>query len=282
VLDWYVVAGIAGLTSILAARGALRRKDQRDAAAATGLEPAADLSHVSSALQRTVLWNLSDGGFERRVVHDVVARGPGDREDGVYRKSAREPTYMDVTAFDLETLRERRGEWAWLPVEPPFRIAGVVSVVICEVDRAFPHVLLKHSGPGDDLEDDDRIERLGHLAKNARDRLGLARAYAAEMPGVFPDKPMDVDLPAGWRVYSMAADYVRELLANGLRDVLAHADRGDLVIELREDVIVLYPATLAVADADGFKDLTSLALLVADGVLEASQTLSSRGLAAPA
>ena len=280
-LDWYVVAGLAGLTSILAARGAMRRKSQRDAAAATGLEPAPDLSHVSTALQRTALWNLSDGGFERRVVHDVVSRGPGDR-DGVYRKPGREASDIDVTAFDLETLRERRGEWAWLPVEPPFRIAGVVSVVICEVDRAFPHVLLKHSGPGDDLEDDDQIERFGHIAKNARDRLGLARAYAAEMPGVFPDKPVDVDLPSEWRVYTNAADYIRDLLANGLRDVLARADRGDLVIELREDIILLYPAMLAVADAEGLKDLTSLALLVADGVLEASHSLSSRGVTAPA
>ena len=279
-LDWYVVAGIAGLTSILAARGALRRKGQRDAAAATGLEPAPDLSHVSTALQRTVLWNLSDGGFERRVVHDVVSRGPGG--EGVYRSSAGAASDIDVTAFDLETLRERRGEWAWLPVEPPFRIAGVVSVVICEVDRAFPHVLLKHSGPGDDLEDDDHIERIGHIAKNARDRLGLSRAYAAEMPGAFPDKPIDVELPSGWRAYSNAADYVRELITNGLGAVLARADRGDLVIELREDIIVMYPATLVVDDAEGLKDLTSLAILVADGVLEASRSLSSRGLPAPA
>ncbi|HEV7554015.1 MAG TPA: hypothetical protein VGO00_01105 [Kofleriaceae bacterium] len=277
-LDWYVVAGIAGLTSILAARGAMRRKGQRDAAAATGLEPAPDLSHVSTALQRTALWNLSDGGFERRVVHDVVSRGPGG--EGVYRSSA--PSEIDVTAFDLETLRERRGEWAWLPVEPPFRIAGVVSVVICEVDRAFPHVLLKHSGPGDDLEDDDHIERFGHIAKNARDRLGLSRAYAAEMPGAFPDKPIDIELPAGWRAYSNAADYVRELMTNGLEAVLARADRGDLVIELREDIIVMYPAMLVVADAEGFKELTSLAILVTDGVLEASRSLSSRGLSAPA
>jgi hypothetical protein len=45
---------------------------------------------------------------------------------------------------------------------------------------------------------------------------------------------------------------------------------------------VLYPATLAVADADGLKDLTTLALAVADGVLEASHSLSSRSVPAPA
>src|SRR5204863_484516 len=81
-------------------------------------------------------WSLAEGGFEGRVVHGALSRGRHD---------------LDVTAFDLETLRERRGEWAYLPVEPPFRIAGTVSIVVCEVDRAFPHVLFKRAGRGDDL-----------------------------------------------------------------------------------------------------------------------------------
>src|SRR6202012_4338740 len=100
------------------------------------LDVARDLSHISPALQRTALWSLAEGGFERRVVHNVIARNGID---------------ISVTAFDLETLRERRGEWAWLPVDPPFRIGGVVSVVICELDRSFPHPLLKRAGRGDQL-----------------------------------------------------------------------------------------------------------------------------------
>jgi hypothetical protein len=66
-----------------------------------------------------------------------------------------------------------------LPVDPSFRIGGVVSVVACEVDREFPHVLLKRAGHGDDNADDDPIERAGSLAKAARDGLGMPRSYAA-------------------------------------------------------------------------------------------------------
>jgi hypothetical protein len=141
---WLFLGGIAAGASLLAGRGVYRRRQQRAAAEASGLEPVDDLTHVSAALQRTALWSLADGGFERRVVHGTVTRGGAD---------------VAVTAFDLETLRERRGEWAWLPVEPPFRIGGVVSVVVCELDRSLPHVLLKRAGSGDKLIDDDGIER---------------------------------------------------------------------------------------------------------------------------
>src|SRR5688572_12712884 len=159
----FVVLGLG--VAYLAGRTVLRRSSQRAAANAAGLIPVADLSHLPTTLQRSALWTLTDGGFERRVVHGVVTRGAHE---------------IDVTAFDLESLRERRGEWAYLPLDRPFRIGGVVSVVVCEVDRAFPHVLLKRDGRGDDLVDDDHIERIGHIVKNARDRLGMPRSYPAE------------------------------------------------------------------------------------------------------
>ena len=107
------------------------------------------------------MWTLSDGGFERRVVFGTVSRQHSD---------------VDVTAFDMETLRERRGEWAYLPIDRPFRIGGVVSVVVCETDRALRHVLLKREGQGDDLVQDDVFDQMSHVAKAARvGRIGLQR-----------------------------------------------------------------------------------------------------------
>lgn len=283
-VDWVVIATIGGLSSMLAARTWWQRRQQRETASATGLAAAPDLTHVSTALQRTALWTLSDGGFEQRVVSSLVERG-GTSSHGVYRDAAGHAGELLVTAFDLETLRERRGEWAWLPVEPPFRIGPVVSVCVCELDRSFPHMLFKYTGPGDELHDDDHIERLGHIAKNARDRLGVKRSYPAEMPGSFPAAPIDIALPDGWRVYATSSEYVTELVGRGMREILVSASRADLVIELIEDAIVLYPATLVVSGSEGFADFTSLAIMVADGVLGASRSLSlpsaPRGLDAP-
>jgi hypothetical protein len=240
-----------------------RRSNQQAAATASGLAPAHDLSHLSTALQKTALWGLADGGFERRVMHGVVRREGGD---------------VDVTAFDLETLRERRGEWAYLPVEPPFRIGGVVSVVVCEIDRSFPHILLKRVGRGDELKDDDFIERGGHIAKNVRDRLGLGRSYAAEMPGALPPKPVEVALPEHWRAYSHDTERVASLVAGGLQATLEKAGRRDLVIEMLESIIVVYPAARDVVGADAFADLTTTALAIVDGIR--TSTLSPRGVEA--
>jgi hypothetical protein len=262
VVDWYFFGGVAGMLLVLFGRHVYRRSHQEAAAKASGLTAVADLTHVSDALQRTALWNLAEGGFERRVVHGSLARG----ED------------VDVTAFDLETLRERRGEWAYLPIDQPFRIGGIVSVVVCEIDRKFPHVLFKRAGSGDELIDDNRIERLGHIAKTARDRLGLARSYASEMPVAIPEHAIDVALPAGWRVYTQARELVDELIAGGFRATLERADRRDLVIELLDNVVVVYPAARDVVGADAFADLTTTALIVVDGVLASSRPLTPRGV----
>ncbi|MDB4959044.1 MAG: hypothetical protein JWO36_6613 [Myxococcales bacterium] len=258
---WFFIGGLAAGAALLAGRGMFRRSNQVAAASASGLAPAYDLSHVSTALQKTALWCLADGGFERRVVHGAIAREGGD---------------IDVTAFDLETLRERRGEWAYLPVEPPFRIGGVVSVVVCEIDREFPHILLKRVGKGDELEDDNWIERGGHIAKNLRDRLGLGRSYPAEMPDALPPKPIEVMLPAHWRAYSHERGRVAELVAAGLHATLEKAGRRDLVIELIGSIVVVYPAARDVVGSDAFADLTSTALAIVDGIRVSS--LSPRGL----
>lgn len=269
-MDWWFIGGIAAGASFLIGRSAFRRKQQDHAANAAGLSPIDDLSHVSTTLQRTALWCLADGGFERRVLHGNLARDGGD---------------VDVTAFDLETLRVRRGEWAWLPVEPAFRIGDVVSVVAATVDRKFPHVLLKHAGVGDELRDASLIERGlplhpgdNRLPKLWRDMMGMKRGYEAEMPNALPPKPLEVAIPDYWRAYSEAADYVGELVTHGLGKTLEAAHRRDLVIELLDAMVVVYPANREVADADAMADLTTTALSVVDGVLACSRAVTPRGM----
>jgi hypothetical protein len=264
VVEWYFLGGLAMAFAFLATRGAVRRRSQAAASDASGLVPVGDLTHLPTVLQETALWRLADGGFERRAVHGVVSRGAED---------------VDVTGFDLETLRERRGEWAYLPVEPPFRIGGVVSVVACEVDREFPHVLLKRAGRGDDNADDDLLERAGSIAKVARDGLGVPRSYPAELPPTLAPAPLDLALPAQWRAYGDRAA-LESLLGAGLGASLERAGRRDLVVELLGPLIVVYPAARDVIGADAFADLTSTALLFVDGVLASSPRLSPRGVEA--
>lgn len=264
-MDWLFIGGVALGAALLAGRMLFRQRQTEAAANASGLVPVRDLTHIPTALQRTALWSLAEGGFESRVVHGVISKGAED---------------VDVTAFDLETLRERRGEWAFLPVEPPFRIAGTVSIVVCEIDRAFPHLVLKRAGRGDDMADDDLLERGASLAKLARDGLGMARSHAAEMPAALGDKPLDVALAPSWRAYGKDALALTELVAAGFNDALKRADRRDLVIELIDGLVVVYPAARDVDGADAFADLTTTALTVVDGVMAASPRISPRGIEA--
>ena len=262
--DWYLLGGLTAGAAYLLSRGTLRRRNQEAAADASGLVPVADLAHLPAALQRTALWALSDGGFERRVLHGALSRGPHD---------------LDVTAFDLETLRERRGEWAYLPIEPPFRIGGTVSVVVCELDRAFPHVLFKRVGRGDELQADDFLERAGSIAKLARTGLGMPSSYAAELPTTLPAAALTAALPEHWRAYGDPRA-VQSLLDAGFARALDRAGRRDLVIELLDALFVVYPAARDVIGADALADLTATALAVVDGVLACSPKLSPRGVEA--
>jgi hypothetical protein len=262
-LQWLFLGGMAAALALLAGRGIVRRRSQDAAADAAGLIPVRDLTHLPISLQQSALWTLADGGFERRVVHGVVPCGAED---------------TDVTAFDLETLRERRGEWAYLPVEPPFRIGGVVSVVACEIDRDFPHYVLKRAGLGDALIDDDLLERSGHIAKLTRDSLGLSRVYPAELPTPLGRVPLAIEIPDQWRAYGATPGPLVELLANGLADALVRAGRRDLVIELIGGLVICYPAAREAEGADAFADLTELALVVVEGVLAASPRISPRGV----
>ena len=183
-----------------------------------------------------------------------------------------------MTAFDLETLRERRGEWAYLPVDVPFRIGPVVSVVVCEMDRTFPHLLLKRVGRGDELVDDNRIERAASIAKVARDGLGMARSYPAELPTTLREASLDVKLPEGWRAYGTDRGFLAKLVAGGFATTLEQAGRRDLVIELIDALVVVYPATRDVVGADALTDLMATTLTIVDGLLGVAPQVSPRGL----
>lgn len=262
-VHWFYVGAIAVGSAVLAARALFGRQATTAAANASGLTPVADLTHIPGALSRTALWSMAEGGFESRVVHGVISKGTED---------------VDVTAFDLETLRERRGEWAYLPVEPPFRIAGRVSIVVCEIDRTFPHTLLKRHGHGDGMHDDDILERAGSITKLARDGLGMARSHPAEMPPTLSSRPLDLELLEGWRAYGNDPVPLAELVAAGFNDTLERADRRDLVIELVDSLVIVYPAARDVVGADAFADLTSTALTIVEGVLEKSPRVTPRGV----
>jgi hypothetical protein len=249
-------------TSFLVGRSVLRRSQQRAAAVASGLAPADDLTHLPGSLQHTALWSLADGGFERRVVRGTFARASGD---------------IAVTAFDLETLRERRGEWAYLPLEPAFRIGGVVTVVACELPRELPHVLLKHVGHGDRLLDDDDLLSLTAGPKRARLALGVARSYPAELPATLPAAPVTAQLPAGWRAYTNAPELLAELLAGGLHAELSRMPRRDLVVELLGGLAVVYPAARDAPGPDLLADLITMSLTLTDAIC-ASAAVTPRGV----
>lgn len=258
-MDWLIYSVVAGGGAVLAGSHFLRSKRHASAALATELAPIADLAHLPEALQRTALWALSEGGFESRVVHGCVKREGAD---------------VAVTAFDLETLRSRRGEWAYLPVEPPFRIGDRVSVVACELDRWFPHLLLKHTGRGDKLHDDGLGEVATSLTRVAREALRVGRNYPSELPAALAPEPLAIELPEHWRAYGTQ---VAPLLRHAaFRGALAQTHRRDLVVELVDSLLIVYPAARPVAGADPLADLVTSALALVDAIRVA--VVSPRGI----
>jgi hypothetical protein len=258
-VDWLIYGILGAGGAALAGTSMLRRTRQDAFAHASDLAPIADLSHLPEALQRTALWSLADGGFERRAVHGVVKRAGAD---------------VAVTAFDLETLRSRRGEWAYLPVEPPFRIGDVVSVVACELDRTFPHLLLKRTGRGDKLHDDSLGEISTSVTRIAHEALRAGRHSAADLPNTLAPEPLDVELPEHWRAYGRE---IEPLLRHAeFRGALARTHRRDLVVELIESLVLVYPAARAITGADPFADLVSSSLALVDAIR--ASVVSPRGV----
>jgi hypothetical protein len=142
----------------------------------------------------------------------------------------------------------------------------------------LPHILLKHQGVGDQMNDDEILQRVGSVSKLARDGLGLSRSYPAEMPATLPAKPVTASLPQGWRAYTQAAEHLENLATNGLAAALERTKRRDLVVELIDRIVVVYPAAREVVGPDQFADLTTTALVIVDGVLAASPSVTPRGI----
>ena len=224
--DIAFLVGVGGGFAALVV-GALMKKRARDQAMeTTGLAPS-DLSHLPESLQRTALWRMAEGGFESGTLSGQVQRGAHD---------------VEVTVFELETLRERRGEWAFLPVTPPFQLDGHVRVAIFRLPRRFPHTVLKRSGPADELPERTGFERASNLAAAVRLGFGVAEGVPAEMPPGLPTAPLDLRLPEGWRAYGTDAVFAGELAREPLLGTLADEGSVDEVIELVDDMIVIYQA----------------------------------------
>lgn len=259
-MDWSLLAILGGGAAVLAwqRRNDRQHRDERELT--TGLAPASDLTHLPSGLSGTALWTLSDGGFESRVLRGTLSQGIVDTE---------------ITAFDLLTLRERRGEWAFLPVQRPFRIRGVVTVVVCELPGPMPHLLCKRDGRGDDLAPDDRLERESSLAKSARSRLGLPHHHPAELPPGLRGALAPTTVAQSWRAYVGDEVHYALLLRAGLREALAGVQLRDLVIEVVDHVLVAYPATRDALSNDGFTELCHAAVRVTAAIKSAHETSPS-------
>jgi hypothetical protein len=211
-----VGAGFAGL----AAYAWSRRRQRDEAAQATGLLPA-DLTHLPASLRESALWALSDGGFESGVLANMLEN------------------HIEVTAFELETLRERRGEWAYLGVDQPFSLDGHLRVVIFRVDRKFPHVLLKRTGDSDLMPDRTAFERAANLASGARMLLGQKAGVEAELPRTLPPTRLSTTLPVNWRAYG---DATLAALLEPIGTTLTDEGNPDQVIELIDNLVISYHA----------------------------------------
>ncbi|MFT3693242.1 MAG: hypothetical protein QM831_08875 [Kofleriaceae bacterium] len=248
-MDWLIYGVLAGGGAALAGTRWLRSSKQHAVANAAGLQPISDISHLPPTLQHTALWSIAEGGFERQVVHGIERRGAAE---------------IEVTAFELETLRSRRGAWAYLPVEPPFRLGDVISVCVCELDRRLPHTLLKRTGRGDQMHDDSLGEVATSITRLARVALMAQRSEAADLPATLSTAPMQIELPEQWRAYGHDAT----ALGAPLFTALERTHRRDLVIELIDSLLVVYPAARTIVGADPTADLVSSALALVDAVRE--------------
>jgi hypothetical protein len=218
---------VGGGFAALAAGAIMRRRARDEAAEATGLLPA-DLSHLPAVLRETVLWKMCDGGFESGVLAGELHRGTVD---------------VEVTAFELETLRERRGEWAYLPIDQPFRVDGKLRVVVFRLPRVFPHLVLKRKGDADLLPKRTPFEVLATPTAAARMLLGLGEGVESERPDGVPFDRLDAPrLPELWRAYGTDAVFLTEMLREPLVSTLAEEGSPDQVIELLGDMVVVYHA----------------------------------------
>jgi len=264
---WLLIAGGVALLAL----GALRRRSVADSRAHRfGMRPLDDLTQLPSELGRTALWSLCDGGFERSPVGGRLSLHAHD---------------VDVSVFGLESLRARRGEWAYLELEPPFRLSSPLLVVACRLPRQLPHVLIKRSGPGDDIGDRP-FEGMSSLPAAVRTNLHMGRSVPADPVPALGREPVARMTPMAtegeWRVWSAAADEARALVGSdaGWLDRLGGELLlgEELVIELLGPLVLVYPASAGELEEPRAEALLAAATAVCERLLASTPTLGPRGV----
>jgi hypothetical protein len=280
-VDWLFFTVMGGGLGVLAAAARRRAATTRRRIARLGMSPRPDLIRVPVELQHTALWALSLGGTERSVVGGRLSLAAHD---------------VDVTCFDLEDLRRKGLEWAWLDVATPFRLHTPLSVVACTLPRALPHVLVKRAGPADRIEPrahEAGGRPLGHagdgalvelvatgLAARAAQRLVEMRPFAVPPPATLGADTADVPLEPGWRAWidPAAGDDARHVLAALGHELDASARDRELVIETKGPLLVAYVASGGPLAEDALEDLVDAAATACDRVLAATPDLDPRGV----
>jgi len=280
-VDWLFFAIMGGGVGVLAAAARQRAIATRRRTARLGMSARPDLVRVPSELQRTALWAITEGGTERSVVGGALSLATHD---------------VDVTCFDLEDLRRKRFEWAWLDVAAPFRLHTPLSVVACTVPRALPHLLIKRAGPADRIEPreheqarrapgaaapGDLIDAVTTgLASRAALALADFRSSGEPPPPTLARDTLDAPLPDGWRAWAGAdpTDETRRLVT-AIGDGLEHDARDrELVVETLGPLVVVYVASGGPLGEGALEDLVDAAVGACERVLAATPDLGPRGV----
>jgi hypothetical protein len=264
--DWVFLATVAGGVALLASQA--RRRAERTARrrARLGMTARPDLTRVPVELQRTVLWALCEGGSERGVVGGRLSLAAHD---------------LDVTCFDLEDLRAKRFEWAWLDVAAPFRLHTPLTVVACTLARALPHLLIKRAGAADQIAPREHERgRSGSLGERAALAIADFRQAVDEPPPTLAREPVDVAIEGPWRAWAgpAAGDAERHLIAAIGRGLERDARDRELVIEALGPLVVVYAASGGPLGEDGLEDVVDLAAGVCERILEAAPVMGPRGV----
>jgi len=292
VADWMFLALLGGGFGLLALGARRRAAVTRRRSARLGMTARPDLSRVPAELQRTVLWSLCEGGTERSVVGGRLSLATHD---------------LDVTCFDLEDLRAKRFEWAWLDVEAPFRLHTPLTVVACTVSLTLPHLLLKRSGPADRIEPREHERpsaahavagsRAAAAASAAGDLFdavttGLAtraaltladsRCAAEQPPSTLSRDTLEVAIDGPWRAWAGPGDSPEDArLVSALADGLERdAHGGEYVVETLGPLIVVYAASGGPRSEHGLEEQVELAVGVCERALLAVPDLRPRGVGA--
>jgi hypothetical protein len=289
-VDWLFLALMAGGLGSLAIGARRRAAGTGRRSARLGMTPRADLTRIPAEMQRTVLWTLCDGGTERSVVGGRLSLAAQD---------------IDVTCFDLEDLRRKRFQWAWLDVAAPFRLHTPLTVVACTVPRRLPHLLIKRAGPADRIEprDHERSEsrtalvttRGAAVAGAAGDLLdaattGLATRAAFKLvefgnaaeapPRTLARDTLAVEIDGPWRAWAGpdAGEDIRRLVAALGHGLEIDARDRELVVETLGPLVLAYAASGGPLAEGDIEDLVDAAVGVCERALAATPDLGPRGV----